>query len=298
LEVASRWFFHKMKNTLLLLSLLATQLTFSLDASAGLGGERDMKRVRPRERGNERSERVTSLQVGAPVYAGNGCTQGTMAAVFAPDNLSFSILFDGFIAELSKDVNKKKDVMNCGVVIPMQIPEGMQLSITRVDYRGFMNLPEGVRGVFRSSYSFNKRERNVEKGDGANVNLNYQFVGPKTEDYFISSDVLGDGTSGIAETSPCGGNVRLRINSAVKIAGPKGAEGQITLDSMDGSGSENAVYYVNWQKCTDPDRRPGDGHGNGNGNGRGNGGGREGNRDTGRDDGRGNFFPGQFGGHR
>lgn len=241
-----------MKNAFLFLGILLS-LSASIEsfAARGMGGERDMRRIRPRERGNERSERVTSLQVGTPVYGGNGCPQGSMAAVFAPDNLSFSLLFDGFIAELSKDENKRRDIMNCSVVIPMQIPEGMQLSITRVDYRGFMNLPEGVRGVLRSSYNFNRRDAGGDRGDGANVNLNYRFEGPKAEDYFISSDVLGDGNEGIAESSPCGGRVRLRINNAVRIVGPRGSEAQITLDSIDGSGSENAVYFINWQKCTD-----------------------------------------------
>ncbi len=201
--------------------------------------ERPLRRGRPQHRGNENSQPVTQVTVGTPVYGGNGCPQGTMRAVFSPDNLSFSLLFDQFIAEVTDPAGSPRDIMTCDAMIPMQIPNGMQMSITRVDLRGFSALPEQARAVLHSVFNFRGR------GDGERMNLRYNFSGPLMENYEVSSDTLGPGDT---ETSPCGGSFQLRILNQLRIrAAKKGEPASITLDSVDGA--SEATYFVNWQTC-------------------------------------------------
>jgi hypothetical protein len=218
--------------------LLYVALTFSIYAFAG-DRDRPLRPGHRNQRGNENSERVTSLTVGDPSYGGNGCPAGAMRAVFAPDNLSFTMIFDQFVAEVATDQKMKRDVMNCDALIPMQIPAGMQMEITRVDFRGFIGLPAGTRAALHSVFNFRG-----PGGDKDRINLHFDFQGPVMDNYELSSDAT---TGAPTEVSPCGGNVRLRIMNQLKVVSPKREAASATLDSVDGS--SHAIYYVNWKTC-------------------------------------------------
>lgn len=213
-------------------------------------------------RGNERSERPGRFQAQRPSYGGNGCPAGTMSLVFAPDNLSFTVLFDRFVADTASRDQGVTGAMSCDVLIPIALPAGQQMEITRVDYRGFASVPQGGRGTLTSSFNF------VESGRGAwrdrdRINVRYAFDGPLSENYEISTGDLGGGRNvPQTEVSPCGGEARLRIRNSVRVTAPRGQSAQITLDSIDGS--SNAVYYLNWRSCA----APGPGRGEGSDRGR------------------------------
>lgn len=233
-------------KTLLLLITLA--LTLSESTAFARERERPFRRGKGTHRGNERSERVSRLPVGAPTARGSGCPAGTMRVAFAPDNLSFSVLFDQFVAEVGQGSRQRRDVMTCNVMIPVEIPAGMQMEITRVDFRGFVSVPQGGRAVLHSVFNF------TERGFGADrdrINLRYAFQGPLTDSYEISTGTLAEGQGTQTEVSPCGGTTNLRIQNNLQVmAGRSGEMAQATIDSIDGSG--NATYYVNWRRCEEP----------------------------------------------
>lgn len=194
-------------------------------------------------RGNEHSERPGRVPVGRPSAGGNGCPAGTMRVVFAPDNLSFSILFDQFIAEAKSEKGQGRDVMACDMLIPIEIPAGMQMEITRVDYRGFVALPD--QSVAKLLAVFNFRGR---RGDGHRLNLRFNFQGPVMDNYAISTDLLnGGGREVNPEVSPCGGPTQLRVYNQLILKNKGATEAQVTIDSIDGQ--SNAVYHVNWRSC-------------------------------------------------
>lgn len=224
-----------MKKFVVLFSLLSLSIsTFAADR------ERGFKRGRFHQRGNEHSERVNSLAVGNANYGGNGCPQGTMRAVFAPDNLSFTLIFDQFIADVTENKRGRRDVMTCDTLIPMQIPAGMQMEITRVDYRGFVSLPDRARARLHSVFNFRGRG-----GDRDRLNLRFDFQGPVMDNYEISSDVMNGGTN--TEISPCGGSSQLRIMNQLHVVSPSKQPASATVDSIDGAA--HATYYVNWRRC-------------------------------------------------
>lgn len=259
-----------MKNLTLLIISALTVLVAAEPALAAR--ERIWKRGhRPRERGNERSERVRNVPVGQLSYGGNGCPAGTTQVSFAPDNLSFSILFDNFVAETNPSARQPRDVMRCNLVIPLDIPEGLRARITRVDYRGFVGIPAQGSAKLRSMYSFTMKRRgprNDPEREGEQIFLTETFRGPIMEDYFLSSDVMQDQDI----VSPCGGPTRLRINNEIVIQSrDRTQESRVTIDSIDGTG--NTIYYLNWERCTDTsddgtnNRTPGRGDGRGEGRG-------------------------------
>ena len=225
-------------------SLFLGALVFATvqNASAlGQDRERPLRPGRPQRRGNENSQTVTQVTVGTPVYGGSGCPQGSMRAVFAPDNLSFSLLFDQFAAEVVDSAPPKRDFMICNLMIPIQIPNGMQMEITRVDFRGFTNLPDQATALLHSVFNFRGHGEDMNR-----INLRYNFQGPVVDNYELSSDVM---TGGDTEVSPCGGSVQLRILNELKVrTARRGESATITLDSVDGT--SEAIYFVNWKQCS------------------------------------------------
>lgn len=251
----------KVKRKIWYALTLSGLLLLALQARADR--DRDFKRGRFHQRGNERSERPQRVTPGRPVHGGNGCPQGTMSVAFAPDNLSFSILFDQFIAQTNPAPGERRDVMTCDIQVPVQLPDNMQMEITRVDFRGFVGLPEaGSRAILQSMFNFRGRG-----GDGDRLNLRYTFNGPVMDDYEISSDVIAVNANNSTEISPCGGQTTLRIYNQLRLQSPRGSQpAQVTIDSIDGGA--HAIYYVNWKSCTpkagpkeDRDGRPGRGFG-------------------------------------
>ena len=206
--------------------------------------DREFKRGRGGSwRGNERSERPGRVPVGAPSFGGNGCPAGTMNVVFAPDNLSFSILFDQFVARAQGGREQRRDVMTCDALIPIEIPAGMQMEITRVDYRGFVGLPEQARARLQAVFNFRGRG-----GDGDRLNLRFEFQGPVMDNYVITTDLLSEPGAN-TELSPCGGRTVLRVFNRLQVVSRlTGQPAEATIDSIDGQA--NAVYHVNWRRCS------------------------------------------------
>lgn len=259
-----------MKNSLpFSILFLFTLLSFTAELANARDNERGFRRGRGGFRGNERSERIGRIGMGNLNYAGNGCPEGTMSLSMSPDNLSFSLLFDSFTAEVGAGAQRMRDVMSCQIVIPFDIPEGTQMEITRVDFRGFVTIPEGGRGALHSVFNFFDRGRGPQ--DRGNMrdrmNIRYQFAGPITENYEISTGVINERGAPETEVSPCGGRAYLSITNRLQVnAGRRGETASATIDSIDGS--SNSVYYVNWKKCeVRPERPnfPGNGHGPGRG---------------------------------
>lgn len=239
--------------------ILAAVLLFSFFATTcaladGQEKERGFRKGRNQgPKGNERSERPGRFQPGKLQHAGNGCPAGTMQAVFAPDGLSFTVLFDQFVADTEE--GKRRDNMRCDAILPILIPEGQRMEITRVDYRGFVNVPQKGKASLHSVFNFvERKDRDREKD---RINIRFSFAGPLMENYELSTGDMNGG-EGLkdTETSPCGGQAFLRIRNEVQVRAPKGEQAQLTVDSVDAAG--NAIYYVNWKSCRDDGRdRPG-----------------------------------------
>jgi hypothetical protein len=252
----------------LTLALLFAILFCTAELALARDSERPFRRERGGFRGNERSERVGRIGLGKLSYRGNGCPEGTMNFAMAPDNLSFSLLFDSFTAEVGADARKKRDMISCQIVIPFDIPEGMQMEITRVDFRGFVSIPEGGRGALHSIFNFHERGRNhMDRGGNRDrLNIRYQFSGPVTENYEISTGVINARGAPETEVSPCGGRAFLSVANQLRVnSGRRGETAMATIDSIDGS--SNAVYHVSWKKCDLRREHPGNPRGGRDGRG-------------------------------
>jgi hypothetical protein len=201
-------------------------------------------------KGNERSDRPGDFRHGPLSFGGNGCPAGTMRVVFAPDNLTFTILFDKFTADTTSSDGGQRGAMSCDAILPVTLPANQQMEITRVDYRGFVNVPQGARGALAAMFNFQGQDNHGRGGNGNHdrINLRYIFTGPISENYEISTgDMTGGRGTPLSEASPCGGDAQLRVRNVVRVISPHEQQAQLTIDSIDGSA--NAIYYVNWKAC-------------------------------------------------
>lgn len=175
------------------------------------------------------------IRLGNPAYGGSGCPAGSASAALSPDSKSLSILFDQFSANAGGSTRLQADRKSCNIAIPVHVPQGMTVSIFKIDYRGFNNLPYGAQSMFNVEYFFAGT-----RGPG----FRKTFNGPLSTDYLLSNDLMGQATT----WSPCGQDVLLRANTSMFTrTNSSFQEAMSTVDSMDIK--SGIVYHLSWQSC-------------------------------------------------
>lgn len=174
-----------------------------------------------------------------PSYGGTGCPQGTVGVALSPDAKSLSVVFDQYLAEAGKSAGKTLDRKTCNLVVPIHIPQGMSVSVLKVDYRGYTYVPRSAQAKFDVEY-FLKSFNSNNTGPKASRTFN----GPVDKDYLISHNL------GVTATvwSACGEDVNLRINSSITArTNSKRDDVLATVDSTDIAGG--MIYHLQWKKC-------------------------------------------------
>jgi hypothetical protein len=175
-----------------------------------------------------------SLQLGQPIYGGNGCPQGSASATASPDGRDLSILFDQFQVEAGSN-GKRIDRKSCNLAIPLHVPQGYSVSVFTVDYRGFTSLPYGARALFNAEYFF-------AGAQGPRVAKN--FSGPQSQGYIFTNQLAAEALV----WSPCGADTNLRVNSSMFVQTNRNLEDALaTVDSADVKSA--IVFHVQWWQC-------------------------------------------------
>ncbi|MBD2296091.1 DUF4360 domain-containing protein [Anabaena sphaerica FACHB-251] len=157
-------------------------------------------------------------------YGGNGCPEGSASVNVSPDGQELSILFDKFIALGNKSAETRK---SCNLSIPIQVPQGFQVSLYDADYRGYV--APSTTGRLRAEYFFAGQRGPV---------FSRTFRGEA--DYNVRDKLVtvGDVWSG------CGDSVNMRVNAAMIANG----QGMATVDSFD-LAHRGLVYHIKYRKC-------------------------------------------------
>jgi hypothetical protein len=178
-----------------------------------------------------------SVTIKSISYGGSGCPQGTVGSFISADRTTYTLIFDSYIAEAGPGKSLTASRKNCQINVDIHYPAGYQYSLYSQNYRGFVNLDAGVRGVQQATFYFS--------GSAAQASTTTNFAGPANKDYLItdtipfSSQVL----------SPCGQDGALNINTQIRVdnsANPS-AHGQLTTDSIDGK--VELKFGLAWKQC-------------------------------------------------
>lgn len=195
---------------------------------------------------NKNSVFNKNIKLKQPTIGGNGCSAGTVGAALTEDKKTLSVVFDNYVAEAGASAGVKRDVKNCSVAIPVEVPAGMQFMLVKLDYRGFNSIPANARTRYITMYSMVDPDKG--KQIGKRIRRKFDFFGPLEEEYIISSDI-----SNQIVWSKCGKTVNFKIDTRIAAATNKNNEDVMaTIDSLDasaGGASNNVEYHLLWQEC-------------------------------------------------
>ena len=135
-----------------------------------------------------------------------------------------SILFDKFIADAS---NRRASRKSCNLSIPIEVPQGFQISLYDADYRGYIS--PATTAKLRAEYFFAGQRGPV---------LDRSFKG-ETE-YFVR-----DPLANVANVwSRCGDSLNMRVNAGMSANG----KGIATVDSFD-LAHRGLKYHIKYRSC-------------------------------------------------
>lgn len=157
-------------------------------------------------------------------YGGNGCPEGSASVSVSPDGQELSILFDQFVA-LGNQANQSRK--SCDFSIPIQVPQGLQISLYDVDYRGY--IAPNTTGKLRVEYFLS----------GQRGSIFSRTIRGET-DYNVRDKLVNMG----GVWSACGDNVNMQVNAAMVASG----QGIATVDSFD-LAQRGLVYYIKYRQC-------------------------------------------------
>jgi hypothetical protein len=174
------------------------------------------------------------ISLGKPGYGGTGCPEGTVSATLSPDAKSLSLLFDQYQISVGGTTGKSFDRKSCNIAIPVHVPQGMSVSVLKIDYRGFNRLPAAATSQFNVEYFF---------AGTRGPAFQRTFRGALEEDYLINNELVAESMV----WSGCGADVNLRTNSSMRVKTVANKEALTSIDSQDVNAG--IVYQLQWKKC-------------------------------------------------
>lgn len=174
------------------------------------------------------------ISLGEPGYGGTGCPAGTVSVTLSPDAKSLSLLFDKYQVSVGGATGKSFDRKSCNIAIPVRVPQGVSVSILKIDFRGFNHLPQSGTSQFNVEYFFaGTRGPAFER----------KFRGALDEDYLINNEL----TAQAIVWSGCGADVNLRTNSSMRVNTVSNREAMASIDSEDVNAA--IIYHLQWRQC-------------------------------------------------
>jgi hypothetical protein len=176
------------------------------------------------------------ITLGLPVAAGSGCPPGSVEATVSPDGTTVSVLFSQYIVEAGQGTGVSFARKNCSVRIPVNVPQGISISLVAVDFRGFNGLPPGARSTFAVEYFF---------ASARGPTFTRPFTGPLFDNYVIHNEL------GLYSwTSQCGQSPILATNSNMSVIAAGGANGQYAMATVDSEDvGVSLIYQLSWRRC-------------------------------------------------
>jgi len=174
------------------------------------------------------------ISLGVPGYGGTGCPAGSVSVTLSPDAKSLSLLFDEYQLVVGGESGKSFDRKSCNIAIPVHVPQGLSVSILKIDFRGFNYLPRSASSQFNVEYFF---------AGSKGPTFQRKFRGPLDEDYLINNEI----TAEAIVWSACGADVNLRTNSSMRLSSLYNQEAMASIDSEDINAA--IIYQLQWKKC-------------------------------------------------
>jgi hypothetical protein len=174
-------------------------------------------------------------------FAGNGCASANSVQVTpSPDENSVSVLFNEMMVEAGGTTGKTLDSKVCSLSIPIDLPEGQNLAVMQVDYRGYsFAAEEGSSNLLAVDYYFEPNQIRRYK---------YNFKVPSDENIILTEDIAFLQP----RKSKCSGRVNLNLGLRITTRTPARSINQtlLALDSLDAvSKTGNILFKLQTVPC-------------------------------------------------
>lgn len=183
-------------------------------------------------------ERITAGGTGCP--GGTDPVNGTMRYDLSDSRDAFTMIFDQYVAEAGPGISFREGRKTCTINLDLHMPQGWSYSIASVDYRGFAELEDGVRGEQAATYYF--------QGERLQARVSTPVVGPYYDNYLVSDRVGFESTV----WSPCGDTRSANIITELRIdrRSNRRGYGLMTVDTVDGT-VETKLHFQ-FRRCDLP----------------------------------------------
>lgn len=141
----------------------------------------------------------SDITLGEPTYAGTGCPQGTAQVALSPQRRWLAVGFAAYTANAESSGAFARE--SCGLAIPVSVPPGLRVSLSRLRAYGDADIPSRGRGTFRAEYFFTG-------STGATVERDFRGG-------FDGSFVVRGGD---VVRSGCGESGILRVNTSIRAS--------------------------------------------------------------------------------
>jgi hypothetical protein len=188
--------------------------------------------------------------VGTQSYGG-ACPEGSYQVIWSPDMTTFTILFSKMNVSIPGVAPQETQRAKCAISINLVV--GGQVTVDRIDYRGFYQLDAGAYAMMSSQYFFENGAAAYIRGKSVSYmpsamfagGIRKSFAGPGLDNFTWTSSSAGSYTN----LSPCGGPTTLDIITRLNVSSENIASAQANLDSADGTMAVTYKLNVVAGKC-------------------------------------------------
>jgi hypothetical protein len=164
------------------------------------------------------------IGIGEPIYSGTGCPQGTARVALSPQQRWLLVGFGDYAART--EPRRSFARASCNLAIPVTVPPGMRVSLSRLRVYGQAVVPPGGSGIFAAEYFF---------AGTVGPRVSRRVSGAFQGDFVIAEDEI--------IRSGCGESTIVRFNSSVTTARPSEAAGLAAM------GVQFLALQVDMERC-------------------------------------------------
>jgi hypothetical protein len=234
---------HPFRPTPLVLATLLPLLPLALGA-AGCG-------VPPDDEGDpaEESETAEAALTAAAVVpdpgtvfitsvdsiGGSGCPQGTANATLSADRQTMNVIFSKYAATMGPGIPLTKNRLNCTIILGVHVPQGFTFTVSKIDNRGFVNIPSGVTARVTSNFRM--------QGVPDEVDRKTEIRGPAKRDFTITNTFNASNLV----WSGCGDETNAIVETSLLLSGSRTQQSTISIDRLSKNFAQ--LYRMTWKRC-------------------------------------------------
>jgi hypothetical protein len=123
----------------------------------------------------------------------------------------------------------------CTIILAVHVPQGFTFTVSKVDNRGFVNIPSGVTGRVTSGFRM--------QGVSGDTTHRTEIKGPAKREFLVSNSF---DVSNLV-WSKCGLETTGIVETSILLSGSRAQKSTISIDSLSKSFSQR--YRMTWKRC-------------------------------------------------